>query len=136
MDFLQIKPSNIWSFRQNKPSYMVRDLVSYTPIDIIYRSLLARGVFKWLDVRRGIIKLKNLWKYRLREAHRKLRIAKAAKNWIYAIQLKGQIEAIEDCLRDVRTLCHSDRWQAPDFDKEAMIWIEEQNGGCDENPTP
>ena len=57
---------NIWSYEQNKPSLVVMDICQqYPEIDpnFIYQVLLQRGVFKWLAVRRDIIKLKDKWKY-------------------------------------------------------------------------
>ena len=54
---------NIWNFAQNKPSLIVEDIAKEYPNidqDFIYEVLLKRGVFKWLSVRRELIKLKDI----------------------------------------------------------------------------
>ena len=64
--------ATIWMERQNKPSLVVRDLEPLLAPgvrrSVIYESLLRRGVFKWLAVRRDLIRLKNLWKTRVTES--------------------------------------------------------------------
>ena len=111
--------NTIWSEEQNKPSLVVDDLSGFAPSDIVYESLLRRGVFKWLSVRRGIIKLKNVWKERLK-------LASSIQEKSYGPQVnywRGYRKSIEECRKEVRELCHSERWQAPDIDSRATAWL-------------
>lgn len=117
---------NIWSFAQNKPSLVARDLlrIAGVPIDITYRVLVARGVFKWLAVRRDLIKLKNVWRDEITRCLSDLSSAKARGDGFTAARLRGRIEALNSCRQAVRSLCHSERWRAPDFDRDAQRWLE------------
>lgn len=116
-------PKSIWCERQNKPTYVVRDLEKYAPANIIYKALLRRGVFKWLAVRRELITLKNIWKERLKTADAEWREARHQRR----AYLKGYRAALRECRAEVRGLCHSQRWRAPDFDREANRWLDQQS---------
>ena len=37
--------------------------------------------------------------------------------------LRGYLKATEECRAEIRDMCHSDRWRAPDFDKEAQEYL-------------
>jgi hypothetical protein len=105
----------IWSFAQNKPSLVVKDIIEKYPEvdpDFIYKVLLQRGVFKWLSVRRQLIKLKDT----MRDEVKKLNHRKTARE-------KGYHEALIKCRADIRKLCHSERWVAPDFDEKAKKYL-------------
>lgn len=107
----------IWNFAQNKPSLVVKDIVEkYPDIDpsFIYQVLLQRGVFKWLSVRRDLIKLKNKWKNEITILNRK----KDQKE-------KGYYKALLKCRKQLRQLCHSSRWVAPDFDRKSIRFLED-----------
>lgn len=121
-DEVNLNRKNIWNEKQNKPTLVARDF-ELLGIDKnqTYEILLKRGVFKWLAVRRRLIKLKNLWKdeiYRLQKE-----ISKGKKNKTDIKELKGRIKMLVICREVVRDLCHSERWQAPDFDKEANEFL-------------
>jgi len=106
---------NIWGFAQNKPTHVVKDLKERYPDideDFVYEVLLKRGVFKWLSVRRDLIKLKNIWRTEITKLNRK----KTQKE-------KGYLHALEKCRADIRKLCHSERWVAPDFDRHANEFL-------------
>lgn len=105
--------NTIWSEAQNKPTLVVRDLAAYG-VDpaIVYESLLRRGVFKWLRVRRELIRLKDAWKADIRSLNRK------KSEWE-----KGYLAAMERCRKEVRALCHSERWVAPDNDRAAVEYL-------------
>ena len=113
---------NIWNYAQNKPTLVVKDITDkYPDVDpnFIYEVLLTRGVFKWFAVRRDLIKLKNIWRNELVKLNRK----KNKKE-------KGYHDALVKCRRQVRELCHSERFRAPDFDRYANRYlskIEEEN---------
>lgn len=119
-----VKKSNIWEYEQNKPTLIVVDLKEYgVPEEVSYKILLARGVFKWLGVRRSLIKLKNTWKDRIKATLSKI-TNKEYDNAYEHAYLKGYLKAYEECRKEVRALCHSERWQAPDFDKKANEFLE------------
>jgi len=108
-----MNPSTIWQEKQNKPTYIVRDLRPYGILpDIVYESLLRRGVFKWLAVRQDLIRLKNTWKDEIRKLNRK------KTPWE-----KGYLSALERCRKDIRELCHSERFRAPDNDVHAQRYL-------------
>ena len=111
-----LNSQTIWNEAQNKPTLVVRDIMKRYPEvdpDFIYEVLLRRGVFKWLAVRRELIHLKYLWKEKVRELNRKK-----------TQQEKGFLKALEECRKQVRILCHSSRWKAPDIDKTALEWLD------------
>jgi len=93
----------------------VRDIVAKYPDvdpDFIYKVLLQRGVFKWLSVRRELIKLKDIMRNEVSALNRK----KTAEE-------KGYYKALIKIRADIRKLCHSDRWIAPDFDRNANKFL-------------
>ena len=121
----KLNPKDIWNIKQNKPRYIARDMLKHgIPKEETYKILLGRGVFKWLAVRRDLIKLKNVWRDRLSELYQKAQENKGSKEHR---EIVGRIKAMEECRAEVRELCHSDRWRAPDFDREAVRFLEELN---------
>lgn len=119
-----MNPKTIWHVRQNKPSYVVKDLSKYVHEDIIYDSLLKRGVFKWFAVRRDLIKLKNVWRDRITRSIANQKVCKAYDKHHLAHWLAGYRAATERCRKEVRDLCHSERWRAPDNDNLARYYLE------------
>jgi len=106
---------NIWGFAQNKPTLIVNDIVEkYPEIDpnFLYDILLKRGVFKWFSVRRKLIKLKDIWKKEIKELNHKK-----------SKEEKGYHKAIIKCRAEIRKLCHSERWVAPNFDRKAIEYL-------------
>lgn len=126
---LEANPDNIWFYAQNKPSLIAKDLEKYgVPNYITYSILIARGVFKWLGVRRLLIKLKHTWKDELVELHKELVTLRAVSNPPHHVQqriaeIRGEIKTYERCRKEVRALCHSERWTCPDFDAEARNYL-------------
>jgi len=120
-----IAKDNIWCFKQNKPSYVANDLaIDFgVPPKETYKILLKRGVFKWLAVRRDLIKLKNVWKERIKQIQKERIEAKKQGNHFHNAKLKGYLLAYEQARKEVRALCHSERWRAPDFDKAANKFL-------------
>jgi hypothetical protein len=116
-----LNSKNIWQFEQNKPTLVVKDLESYAPPDVVYRSLLTRGVFKWLSARRKIIKLKNIWKSKISDS---IEQQKKTTNPGEKMYLRGYRKALEDCRKEVRRICHGPRWEAPDFDTTAQKYLD------------
>ena len=110
---------NIWCYAQNKPTLIVKDIIEEYPDvdpDFVYEVLLRRGVFKWFSVRRDLIKLKNFWREEVKNLNRKK-----------TTEEKGYYKALLSCRAQVRKLCHSDRFQAPDFDKQAKQFLDKKN---------
>lgn len=108
----------IWNFAQNKPTLVVKDIVEkYPDVDpkFIYEVLLKRGVFKWLAVRRDLIKLKDTWRNEVKTLNRKK-----------TPEEKGYYKALIACRKQIRMLCHSERFRAPDFDSKANLFLRER----------
>ena len=119
----------IWNYRQNRPTLVARDLELYgVPREITHRVLLSRGVYKWLAVRRDIIKLKNVWRDRITSIIADIRRAKRDQDRDKLLYLRGYLRAHEECRAAVRAMCHSDRWRAPDFDQEAQTVLSRLEG--------
>jgi hypothetical protein len=120
-----INKKNIWNFAQNKPSLIVNDLKKFgVPENEAHKILLIRGVYKWLAVRRHIIKLKNTWKNRITDTISKITYYKQKQDAYRIGYYRGYLKAYEECRKEIRTLCHSDRWQAPDFDEAANKYLQ------------
>jgi hypothetical protein len=127
---MKMNPSDIWMERENKPSYVVDDLAEYCPADIVYESLLRRGVFKWLAVRRDLIRLKDQWGWKITAQIALVRMHKR-HNDVYKLGYeRGYLKAMEECRAEIRYLCHSARWRAPDNDRRAIKWLEKQEIVC------
>ncbi len=124
---LSVSESNIDHFRQNKPTYVARDMEELfgVPRDVTYKILLARGVFKWLSVRRELIRLKDSWKQQITDVITALHGFKGDTSLQHRTwYLRGYLKAKNEDRQAIRALCHSPRWQAPDNDKEARMWME------------
>ena len=121
-----LTPKSIWLIKQNKPSLIAEDLACFG-VDkaTIHKVLLARGVYKWLSVRRKLITTKNIWKDRIKDTLSK--IVKAKQEHVNTSYLKGYLKAYEECRKEIRELCHSERWQAPDFDIKANQFLKGLN---------
>ena len=119
-----LTPNLIDTIKQNKPSLIVSDLEAYgVPSSITMKILLGRGVCKWLSVRRKLIKLKDIWKDRIKRTVELIKINKEhSYNLAYC---RGYLAALEDCRKEVRELCHSPRWQVPDNDTIANNFLKE-----------
>lgn len=118
----------IWEIKQNKPKYIARDLLLFgVPKEVTYAILLARGVFKWLAVRRKLIKIKNKWKEQITEIQEDTHKRRKTAGLRYLSYQKGYMAALAKCREDIRRLCHSARWQAPDYDEEAIQFLRDHN---------
>ena len=112
---------SIWNCAQNKPSLVVDDLSMIADADTIYETLLRRGIFKWLAVRRDLIRFKDSIKAELRTSYPKLgELKKSDKDyWI----LRGRVGALEEVRANIRLMTHSERWRVPDNDSRAQTWF-------------
>ena len=124
----RLTPKAIWCLKQNRPSLVARDLERFgVPREVTHAVLLARGVYKWLAARRDLIRLKDKWRDELTELYR--RSAKMRKGTPEHRELVGYIKALEKCRAEIRAICHSDRFRAPDTDREAQRFIERLREG-------
>lgn len=120
-----LNPRDIWSIRQNKPTLIARDLELYgVSREATYAILLGRGAFKWLAVRRKLIRLKDIWKGRVRMTIDAIHRAKDEHDSVRHAYWKGYLKAYEEARAEVRELCHSSRFVAPDNDQYAQAWLE------------
>lgn len=121
------KRATIWCERQNQPTLVVRDLERMLAPgvrrDVVYESLLRRGVFKWLAVRRDLIRLKNALRGRITESLARQKEKPGPNSRIYE---RAYRDCLQQVLAEIRSLCHSERWQAPDNDEAARRWLERQ----------
>jgi len=125
MDHNELTPEGIWNFAQNKPTLVAKDFEELgVPREKSYSILLARGVFKWLAARRDIIKLKNIWRDELSILYIQ---AQNQKGTPEHREMVGRIKAMEMCRKQVRAICHSERWRAPDFDRGAKKFLEKNS---------
>jgi len=124
MSPLEVNKNNIWEYKQNKPSLIAKDFKRFgIPEEITFKILLARGVFKWLAVRRDIIKLKNIWRDEITKTIREIRKAKEKCDYSKLQYLRGYLKACEEHRKIIRELCHSDRWRSPDCDLKASEFL-------------
>jgi len=121
---IEIWVNRINNIKQGKLSYVVEDLEEIgVPSFISFFILLTRGIFKWMAVRRKLIKLKNKWKDEISLLYKKIKeIKKGSPEYQKII---GYIKGLERCRKEVRELCHSPRIQAPDNDIKAQKFLEE-----------
>lgn len=128
---MKFNHKTIWGLKQNKATYVVKDIIqkqSELPLGIplidddIYKILLARGVFKWFSVRRQLIKYKDFLKRKINNTLIIQRICPPRDTQYW----RGYRKACEDIRKDLRKMCHSQRWQVADNDKLAKYWLEQQ----------
>ena len=134
MSPLNVTKKNIWNYRQNKPSLIAEDLyIRYNvPKKQTLLILMARGVYKWLAVRRDLIKVKIKMKGEVRILNEllcllkyNLKISKKdsrdyQKKKIRLTYLRGYLKAKEEDRAIIKALCHSERWQYPSNDIKAI----------------
>lgn len=138
LNFLEVTPSNIWSFTQNHPEMVVKDILSkHEEIkvgskeifsNIIRKSLLARGVNKWLKVRLDLIQYKRAIKHMIRKKMKDIKEQKRLISERYCLPedtnykdymhlrihlayLRGQLIVLQQVRKDLKDLCMTERWQ-------------------------
>jgi len=118
MNPLKVSEQNIWQYAQNRPSLVCKDLADIADIatETTSKILMARGVYKWLAVRRDLIRLKNTWSTELTRLYRAIGRGTIKRGSPEHLEAKGRIKAIEECRAAIRALCHSQRWRWPDND--------------------
>jgi hypothetical protein len=127
---MQPNKANIWNYAQNKPTLIVRDLEAHGVSKMVtYTILLTRGVFKWFSCRRDLIRAKDRWKVEINRVLSCIKNAKEFRDMERLWWLRGYLKALELCRKDVREICHSDRWRAPDNDDKAFRFLTQLEGG-------
>ena len=101
-----LSPETINNFRQNTPELIIRDArrllgLSEDQCGILRDILLARGVNKWLRVRRMLIRYKHKLK-----AEIKVILA----NYRRHPAQKAALATLNRIRGDLRAMCHSERW--------------------------
>ncbi len=148
-----LSPSTIAAEKQNKPSLIVKDLAPLVATladspggaeDRVYEVLLRRGVFKWMAVRRDLIRLKDFLKedittsiafqHELQNKRREVRQfdptnhRKRRRLALKIAEERGYRKGIEFARALIRSLCRSPRWQAPDNDRGAQQFLARRSG--------
>jgi hypothetical protein len=109
-----------------------------------FRILVARGVVKWLIVRRKLIRLKDIWK--LQETSTQATIVRtkelmkdSPRDSTLEYQLawnRGYLACAQERRRDVRNLCHSPRWPSKGDIRDLEGWGKTRTPmGEDTHPT-
>jgi hypothetical protein len=139
-NIFEATPENIWNYKQNHPELVIKDLQSFNlPIfvqDIVRQSMLARGINKWLKVRRDLIAYKKLIKHQVKELMIEvsqlkkelkenyvsiqqfekgeksldefLKYNNTVKNYLVA---KDKLKLLQKIRGDLKSLCMTERWQ-------------------------
>lgn len=118
IDPLHARASNIWLYKQNRPSLICRDLEPWVPPRVTALVLMARGVCKWLSVRRDLIRLKNEWRSEIRHLQWIITSREVRRGSPEHREIVGRLKAYEECRAAIRKLCHSERWVVPDNDEK------------------
>ena len=120
--------------RQNRPVLVARDLAAWgVPEAAVMEVLLRRGVFKWLAVRRHLIRLKHQWKAELAYLNKSLALSKGYRD-LRHLRGRWRLEhrMLQRCYGQVQQLCKGPRAQAPDNDRQAVRflaqWLKRQRG--------
>ena len=102
-----LSPKTINSFRQNSPELIIRDAqrmldLNEEQCEVLRQILMARGVNKWLKVRRDIIKLQHELKDEI------TRFQKVYRKWnpVHKVTLK----LLNRFRNRLRKICHQPRW--------------------------
>lgn len=110
----EVSLKTIWNFRQNHPELVVRDLKEHLQLDeeqcdLVRKVLLARGINKWLKVRRDLIAFKKQLKHRLKavDAER----ANHPKRSPRHRELTAELKVLMETRGILKSLCMTNRWQ-------------------------
>ena len=119
------RPLPLENTRQNRPILIARDLAAWgVPQDAVMEILLRRGVYKWLAVRRDLIRLKHQWKADLTYLNKLLALSKGYRD-LRHLRGRWRLEhrMLQRCYGQVQQLCKGPRAQAPDNDRQAVRFL-------------
>jgi len=126
----EISEKTIWNFRQNHPELVVRDLQEHFKLsdedcEVVRRILLARGVNKWLKVRRDLIAFKK----QLRNLIKAIECEREAlwKGHPRRRQLLEKSKAPQYCRSILKKLCMTDRMQVWPVDRSISEGLRSMN---------
>lgn len=134
LDIFAASPANIWNYRQNHPELVCDDCRHYglteDQIEIVRRSMMARGINKWLKVRRDLIAYKKQIRHEIKRLNEEVRLIKVRMNAVYAPKgssaeevfiymrdraeyerLKERLKVLMDVRGKLKALCMTERWQ-------------------------
>ena len=118
---MMLSKKNINSMKQNKPSLIVNDFARIGVVpEFTYNTLLKRGVNKWFFARKKTIALKNALKDKITQSIVDQKVSESGYRKYY---LKGYRKAMEECRRELRSICHGPRWVAPPNDPGAKKFL-------------
>lgn len=134
LDPLLVTIKNIPAYPQNRVGLVVDDLAKFglEPV-VVQKVLMARGVNKWLEARRAIIRLKHSLKTQVTETIGYIVETKKQKarpgnfgtsrreclNRLY--YARGYLKATEEIRARLRAICRMHRWQPPYPDPLTMM---------------
>ena len=113
-DYPEVSPRTIWGFRQNHPELVIRDLREYLGLDeeqleFVRTVLLARGINKWLKVRRDLIAYKKQKKHAIKQVVAE-RLTKEKGSSEYRI-LTERLKQLNEVRGTLKGLCMTERYQ-------------------------
>ena len=121
-----VSPSNIWEYRQNRPSLIIKDMRELGIKETTTaKVLMARGVYKWFACRRDIIKLKDNIRDELARNYRAVERKEVRRGTKEYHRLRGYTMALEVIRAHLRKICHSERWRFPDNDFNSIGLLSE-----------
>ena len=112
----QVSKENIWNFRQNNPELVIQDAKEFLCLDdeqcqVLRDIMLARGINKWLKVRRDLIAYKKQIKHRIRELNELIPQLKRQAKWgEYRVE-RQELKTLMVVRGNLKSLCMTDRWQ-------------------------
>lgn len=111
----EVTPVTINNMMQNNPELIVTDAARYLGLnreqqDVLRQILLARGVNKWLKVRRDLIAYKKVLKHKLKEVDAQRLEARQAGQYHKAAGLLAGLKVLIEVRSTLRKLCHTSRW--------------------------
>jgi hypothetical protein len=120
----EVSPRTIWNFQQNNPELVIKDAKEYLGLneeqcELLRTIMLARGVNKWLKVRRDLIAYKKQLKHELKNVGKQANELKQYMKengfnekihhqYIVSKELHKKLCQIRG---DLKALCMTDRWQ-------------------------
>jgi len=114
-----VLPELVNQYRQNYPDLIVRDLMSeISNSNLVYATLLRRGVNKWLFVRTLLIRYKKLVKEWYKEAEKKMQ---KANNEYAKAYWKGYRDAMFKVRADLKALCNTPRYVIWNGDRPGAV---------------
>lgn len=135
LSILDVNPTNIWNYKQNHPELIIKDLerVGASPfiIKVVRTSMLARGINKWLKVRRDLIAYKKNIRNDIKELNLLIPVLKKqmTSSWVdfktastyqvheyyknreQYIVAKQILKYLNKTRADLKAMCMTNRWQ-------------------------